>query len=215
MSKAQCLNKKLHACMSTIVLLFILLNLCGAYTFSAPARVVVRNVAGVNLRTNNSLLQNSSMRDAEIEKEGLFRSVRVALRTATGFSLTATRTACRTLTGVSISAVFAKVLSIFPLFFRFFLQPLLILYYTPIVLLKAFVGPSKEYVNERRNAHEVLVKGWTQAVQAAEKASENGYWPVTVDDEGYMKLNSPPDPENIVDLNEAIVQSVNVANGMN
>lgn len=181
MSKAQCLNKKLHACMSTIVLLFILLNLCGAYTFSAPARVVVGNVAGVNLRTNNSLLQNSSMRDAEIEKEGLFRSVRVALRTATGFSLTATRTACRTLTGVSISAVFAKVLSIFPLFFRFFLQPLLILYYTPIVLLKAFVGPSKEYVNERRNAHEVLVKGWTQAVQAAEKASENGYWPVTVD----------------------------------
>lgn len=34
-------------------------------------------------------------------------------------------------------------------------------------------------------------------------------------DEGYMKLNSPPDPENVVDLNEAIVQSVNVANGMN
>lgn len=34
-------------------------------------------------------------------------------------------------------------------------------------------------------------------------------------DEGFMKLNSPPDPENVLDLNEAIVQSVNVANGMN
>ena len=149
-------------------------------------------------------------------RTGLTSSLRCALRGMTGFSLTATRAACRAATGISISTLLAKALSIFPLILRFFIQPLLIFYYTPFVLLRAVLGPSKEFKSEQRAAHEVLVEGWKSAVQAAEKANEGGYWPVHVDEKGSLKFVSPPNPDNIfnaeIELNKAIVKSVEAAN---
>jgi len=117
----------------------------------------------------------------ESNKVGIFSSIRGAIRQTTGLSLTTTRAACRAATGISISSLFARVLSIFPLILRFFFQPFLIIYYTPLFLARAFVGPSKDYKAEQQAAHEKLVQGWRDAVVAAEKLNEGGYWPVHVD----------------------------------
>ncbi len=45
------------------------------------------------------------------------------------------------------------------------------------------VGPSKQYVEESRQGHEKLIEGWRKAVQAAEKANSDKYWPVHLNGE--------------------------------
>ncbi len=45
------------------------------------------------------------------------------------------------------------------------------------------VGPSKQYVEESRQGHEKLIEGWRKAVQAAEKANSDNYWPVHLNGE--------------------------------
>ena len=186
----------------SVVVTVIVLSL-GIFSSCTHALVIrpatVRIVVPVEIsRTNvidfshGSRFSRSCMFSSTLEDEvlpspssssvhSLISSLRGVLRSTTGLSLTATRAACRAATGISISTVFAKVLSIFPLVLRFFIQPFLILYYTPFVLLRAIVGPSKEFKENQRAAHDMLVKGWKNAVQAAEKANEDGYWPVRVD----------------------------------
>mmetsp|Transcript_3812 Transcript_3812/g.5520 ORF Transcript_3812/g.5520 Transcript_3812/m.5520 type:complete len:232 (+) Transcript_3812:100-795(+) len=161
------------------------------------------------IHPTHPLRASSSADDTNSPMGGL----RAMLRKTTGFSLTATRAACRAATGISISSIFAKVLSIFPLFLRFFIQPLLVLYYTPLVLLKAMVGPTAEYSAEQKAKHEVFIEGWKDAIKIATEVNESGYWPVRVTEDGTIEAVSPPDLEDAstVNLNKAIVQSVSLA----
>lgn len=135
-------------------------------------------------------------------------SVRARLREVTGFSFTVFRATLRGVTGISLTTLYAGtvaatglwirktmsvLLSIFPSGFRYFLQPFLIVYYTPLILLRLWTGPA------RRNAaakHETVVEAWKEAVIVAKQAERNGYWPVVVSDDGYFELNKPPSVKN-------------------
>jgi hypothetical protein len=50
------------------------------------------------------------------------------------------------------------------------------------------VGPSKKYFEESRSGHEKLIEGWRKAVQAAEKAHSDDYWPVHLNGEFTVRL---------------------------
>lgn len=114
-------------------------------------------------------------------------ALRSTLRAATGFSLTAFRTTIRAATGISLSqsmsSILKTILSILPGGVRYFLQPLLIMYYAPLLMLRYWVGPNRKYAEESRKGHEKLVDGWRKAVEAAENAQRGGYWPVHLNGE--------------------------------
>ena len=58
------------------------------------------------------------------------------------------------------------------------------MYYVPILIVRYYVvGPSQQYVEDSRKGHEKLVDGWRKAVEAAEKAHADGYWPVHLNGE--------------------------------
>lgn len=152
-------------------------------------------------------------------------AVRAQLRKLTGFSLTAfrlsaqattmsVRTALRTATGVSISNVLSAFVGMFPLWARLFMQPFLIIYYTPLMILRGLVGSTKDSRREASRSHEVFVQGWKDAVEIAEKVNEDGYWPVHVNESGGIDFKSLPDPDEVLKTLEyanAIVESVEVA----
>mmetsp|Transcript_18709 Transcript_18709/g.26360 ORF Transcript_18709/g.26360 Transcript_18709/m.26360 type:complete len:216 (+) Transcript_18709:164-811(+) len=110
-------------------------------------------------------------------------AIRASLRAATGFSLTAMRTTLRGLTGVSVTTTMKVFCGLFPAWFRSFLQPFLILYYTPLMILRSWIGNTKTSISEQRAAHQTIVQGWRDAVAVAEAANEDGYWPVSIDGE--------------------------------
>lgn len=115
-------------------------------------------------------------------------STRSKLRQLTGFSLTAFRATIRGITGISLSGVLSNtiksILDIFRPGMRWVIQPLLILYYVPILFVRYyFIGPSEQYVNDSRRGHEKLVDGWRKAVEIAERAHADGYWPVHLNGE--------------------------------
>jgi hypothetical protein len=110
-------------------------------------------------------------------------ALRTTLRTATGFSLTTLRATLRAATGISLSQQLTTLIStltgILPAGVRYFLQPFLIMYYAPMMIVRYYmVGPSNKYVEESQRGHERVVQGWRKAVEAAERAQEGGYWPV-------------------------------------
>ena len=110
-------------------------------------------------------------------------TLRATLRSATGFSLTALRGALRTATGISLSGVISdsvrRALDVLSPSLRYFLQPLLIAYYVPLLTVRYWlVGPNRAYVEEGRAGHERIVESWRKAVEAAERANAGGYWPV-------------------------------------
>jgi hypothetical protein len=132
----------------------------------------------------------ASARDHEELQGEAINTLRDKFRQGTGFSLTAFRSAWRAATGVSLSALYAStaltaglwirtisalVLGIFPAWFRYFIQPFLVLYYAPIFILRGLSGPT------RKNAiakHELVIDGWKEAIGFAEKAEVDGYRPV-------------------------------------
>jgi hypothetical protein len=132
------------------------------------------------------------------------RTIRNRLRKVTGFSFTVFRKTLRGITGISLTAVYAtafaatslwirKTMSIFlrlfPSGFRYFLQPFLILYYTPLILLRTLTGPSRKRAVDK---HNTVIDAWKEAVNVAEKLEKNGYSPVSVNDDGYFELTAPP-----------------------
>lgn len=139
---------------------------------------------------------------------------RSRLRKVTGFSLTVFRATLRGVTGISLTTLYAGtvaatglwirktmsvLLSVFPSGFRYFLQPFLVVYYTPLILLRLWTGPT------RKNAavkHKTVVGAWKEAVEVAEKAELGGYWPVVVSEDGYFELNKPPSVRRIDDVEE-------------
>ena len=119
------------------------------------------------------------------------RPLRSRLRRATGFSLTAFRRTMRAATGISLTAIYASalaatskwvrkimalLLSFLPPWFRYFLQPFLIMYYAPLLILRNLAGPTGK---RARASHEVVVDSFKAAVDAAEEKAD-GYWPVHV-----------------------------------
>lgn len=112
-----------------------------------------------------------------------FTTLRTTLRAATGISLTALRISIRAATGISLSGIISgtnrRMLEILSPSLRYFFQPFLILYYAPLLMVRYWlVGPSRQYVDESWNGHKRIVDGWRKAVEAAEKASADGYRPV-------------------------------------
>ncbi|KAL3800191.1 hypothetical protein HJC23_001112 [Cyclotella cryptica] len=140
-------------------------------------------------------------------------ALRATLRTATGFSFTALRATLRAATGISLSQTLttfiATLTGILPAGVRYFLQPLLILYYAPMMMIRYYmVGPSRAYVDESRRGHERVVEGWRRAVEAAEKAQSGGYWPVHLNEDGSITASLPPDPDHVLDVTDGIEKSV-------
>ena len=138
-------------------------------------------------------------------KHGL--TIRDKLRQITGFSFTVFRKTLRGITGISLTAIYAStvaatglwirkttsiILSLFPSWFRYFLQPILVMYYVPLFILRSITGPT------RRNAkskHEHVLEAWKEAVEYAEQTERDGYWPVTIGDDGCFEMVAPPDPQ--------------------
>jgi hypothetical protein len=117
-----------------------------------------------------------------------FTTLRTTLRAATGISLTALRISIRAATGISLSGIISgtnrRMLEIFSPSLRYFVQPFLIAYYAPLLMVRYWlVGPSRQYVEDSWNGHERIVEGWRKAVEAAERASADGYWPVHLNGE--------------------------------
>jgi len=134
-----------------------------------------------------------------------FTAFRKSIRTTTGLSITATRTALRGLTGVSVTASMKMLFGIFPPWFRYFLQPLFILYYTPLMITKYFIGATKTSKEEAYATHEKIVEGWKDAIRAAEQAQES--WPLHVTDDGKIESLTPQS----IPIADAIVESLDVA----
>lgn len=136
----------------------------------------------------------------------------------TGFSLTAFRAAWRAATGISLTAIYAStlaatglwirnvtatLLSIFPAWFRYFLQPFLVLYYAPLFIVRCLAGPTGR---EARKKHKLVVDGFKQAVDFAEKTEKDGYWPVHLNADGNLELVKPPKPSE--DKREQLAKAV-------
>eukprot|EP00538_Stauroneis_constricta_P000076 CAMPEP_0119570232 /NCGR_PEP_ID=MMETSP1352-20130426/43510_1 /TAXON_ID=265584 /ORGANISM="Stauroneis constricta, Strain CCMP1120" /LENGTH=230 /DNA_ID=CAMNT_0007619899 /DNA_START=64 /DNA_END=756 /DNA_ORIENTATION=+ len=115
-----------------------------------------------------------------------FTALRKTLRQITGFSWTALRATLRAATGISLTAIWLSttavtglwirksmsvVLSLFPAWFRYFLQPFLILYYAPLVFLRSMTSPAARGTSQY----------WTRVEKAVEKAETELYEPI--DDE--------------------------------
>lgn len=132
-------------------------------------------------------------------------AIRKSIRTTTGLSLTATRTALRGLTGVSVNASLKTLFGIFPPWFRYFLQPFFILYYTPLMIIKYFIGSTKDAKKEALAAHEKIVEGWKDAIKAAEVAQD--FWPLHVTDDGKIESLTPQS----VPVTDIIVESLDIA----
>eukprot|EP00535_Pseudo-nitzschia_heimii_P002663 CAMPEP_0197179108 /NCGR_PEP_ID=MMETSP1423-20130617/4168_1 /TAXON_ID=476441 /ORGANISM="Pseudo-nitzschia heimii, Strain UNC1101" /LENGTH=263 /DNA_ID=CAMNT_0042628971 /DNA_START=126 /DNA_END=917 /DNA_ORIENTATION=- len=156
--------------------------------------------------------------------------IRSRLRTATGFSFTIFRATLRSLTGISLTAIYAgalaasglwirktmsALLGVFPSGFRYFLQPFLVMYYTPLIILRSLASPT----NRKRAVakHETIVAAWKEAVVVAEKTERDGYWPVVVNEDGYFELTKPPSvdgleiPDDDAKLAEAMATTVEQA----
>lgn len=171
--------------------------------------------------------QFSSADDTTTEAVSFPRMIRSRLRKATGFSFTLFRATLRGLTGISLTAVYAgalaatglwirqtmsTLLSVFPSGFRYFLQPFLVLYYTPLIILRSLASPT----NRKRAAakHQTILAAWKEAVVVAEKTEREGYWPVVVSEEGYFELAKPPSVELDGDANLAEAMAATVEQAM-
>lgn len=143
-------------------------------------------------------------------------ALRTTLRTATGFSWTALRTTCRAATGISFTAIYLTtlaatgnwirqttkfVLSIFPPWARYFVQPFLILYYVPIFILRNLTGPTRR---RARKTHEAVLDSWKDAVQKAD--DKVAYWPIHVDAEGNFESDMGE-----LDMRDGVMESIEVA----
>lgn len=129
-------------------------------------------------------------------------ALRASLRATTGFSLTALRTTLRTLTGVSITGAVKTLVGLLPPWFRYFLQPFLILYYVPLLVLKGMVGSTSTSKREASEEHDKLVDYWKDAIKLAETRS-GAKWPLHVRADGTLKYDLDDDK-----MNDVIVEAI-------
>jgi hypothetical protein len=133
-----------------------------------------------------------------------FLPIRHLFRTVTGYSFTAFRTTLRTMTGISISTIYmttmamtnryirqilTSVISCIPSSLRYFLQPILILYYVPLFLLQRLCEQYgtgshqkqqqlKQQQLKQQQHDDALLHSWKQAVMIADETLS--YWPIHV-----------------------------------
>lgn len=132
-------------------------------------------------------------------------AIRKSVRTTTGLSITALRTTLRGLTGVSVNASLKTLFGVFPPWFRYFLQPFFIMYYTPLMICKYFIGSKKGAKEDALASHEKIVEGWKDAIKAAELAQD--FWPLHVTEDGKIESLTPQS----VPVNDIIVESLDIA----
>lgn len=149
------------------------------------------------------------------QQDDTTKSIRSRLRQLTGFSLTAFRTSLRaivmaiyvttfTATGAWIRTVTKYVLSIFPPWARYFVQPFLILYYVPLYLIRNWTGPVQKK-KDIQTHQQHMWNGWKSAVQKAN--DEVSYWPIHISTDGnYFESDNGS-----LELEKGIAESVNVA----
>lgn len=95
------------------------------------------------------------------------------------------------------------------------MQPFLILYFTPVMILKGLCDRPKQM--EALASHEKLVKGWKNAVRRAELVQDGNYWPVRVNDSGDIEVVEPSsngasvNGSTSVEITDAIVDSLDVS----
>ena len=171
--------------------IFLLLA-SSTYAFtSAPASRVPKvslfnPVSSVNIKYSTVNVQRVMQNKPEIEEaETLakpsirrelgkltgvsFSAIRATLRGTTGISLTAIRTFLRALTGVSISRTVKSLVGLLPPWFRYFLQPFLVFYYVPLLILKGLVGSTSTSKQEAMASHLQLVEYYKEAVKLANR----------------------------------------------
>jgi len=96
------------------------------------------------------------------------------------------------------------ILSIFPAWMRYFVQPFLVLYYVPLFVLRNLSSPSNASNKQGVSKHEAFVQSWKQAVETADEKSS--YWPLHVSTDGDFEKDLSE-----LDVNEAVAASLEVA----
>lgn len=185
----------------------------GSDSLIQPTKLLLSSNILSSLNESNSEIdeKNETIRDKFRKATGVsLTALRVTIRASTGFSLTALRTTLRGLTGVSITGTLKVITGAFPLWARSFFQPFLILYYTPLLILRSLIGSRKGEKDEAKATHELITEGWKNAIKAAEEAQEGGYWPVHVNKSGMVEVSLPPEPNEsrFTDVTEGVAQSV-------
>lgn len=112
----------------------------------------------------------------------VFSAARASIRATTGFSLTAFRASLFALT-VSATQLLKRLVGVLPPWARYFVQPLLVLYYTPLTILRAFVSSQAD----AKASHEKLLDGWREAISSADEKIDN--WPIHVSADGSINAD--------------------------
>jgi len=185
--------------------------------YNSPRQVsTTANKSSTNDSTNDT--ENEGIRNQLRQLTGFSMS---ALRLSLHASISAARLTLRGFTGGIVTKTMKRVTAIFPTGIRYFMQPFLILYFTPIMVLKSLCDRPKNY-NEDLAAHEKLVQGWTNAVERAERVQNGEYWPVHINADGAIEVVEPPpssgnsdiatkDVSKTVVLADAIVDSLDLS----
>jgi hypothetical protein len=92
------------------------------------------------------------------------------------------------------------ILSVFPAWLRYFVQPFLVLYYAPLFLLRNAAGPTRQVAKRK---HEVFLDSWKQAVDVADQTTYG--WPLHVQNGMFEKDFDE------VDVNEAVEEAVQIS----
>lgn len=173
-----------------------------------------RYFASVDVDNNDDDNNNGGGGGKSLARRKWTMTIRNRLRKVTGFSFTLFRATVRGITGISFTALYASsvavtglwirktmsvLLGLFPSGFRYFLQPFLVLYYTPLILLRTVTGPTRKRAITK---HETVLDVWKEAILVAEKVVEkDGYSPVSVSEDGYFELKAPPSTNTILSIN--------------
>lgn len=88
-------------------------------------------------------------------------------------------------------------LSFWPTWLRYFVQPLLVLYYAPLLVIRNLTGPNRR---KARLSHEHFVEGWKKAVEVADGSTQ--YWPVHLNSQNELELDMQE-----LDMKDAIAES--------
>mmetsp|Transcript_2228 Transcript_2228/g.5056 ORF Transcript_2228/g.5056 Transcript_2228/m.5056 type:complete len:257 (+) Transcript_2228:375-1145(+) len=201
----------------------VFLSRASSRTATQTSPTVVTTSCPLALDMSAHFASGDESTASEQGKVSFPRMVRNRLRKATGFSFTVFRATLRGITGISLTTLYAGtlaatglwirktmsvILSVFPSGFRYFLQPLLVLYYTPLILLRSMTSPTNR--KQAVAKHETVVEAWKEAVTMAEKTEKSGYWPVAISEDGYFELAKPPsvDGSENAKMAEAMAEAV-------
>ena len=132
-------------------------------------------------------------------------AIRSSWRAATGLSLTTLWLTTYAATSAWIRSTMTVILRIFPDWFRYFWQPLLILYYAPLFILRNLTKPGR---SAARQTHLDFVDGFKDAIAKADESTT--YWPIHVRDDGEGGRVIEKDLAEL-DTNQAILESVEVS----